>query len=467
MKSLLSLIVVFYATTCVRGEEAPLSAGFAESDVSPKIDGKKTVFMAGFGFNRKATSLHDPIMARAVVLSHDKKKIALVCVDVVGLFLPFVESIRKDLPEFAYVLVSSTHNHEGPDTLGIWGSSPFTSGLDAVYMTNLQAGIVKAVKDAEANLKPVSVKIGSVKAPDLLNDNRLPIVLHDDLVTIEFTNAETKKRHGVLVQWNCHPETLDSKNTAMSADFVATTVKELRKSQECPVAYFTGTVGGLLTSLQVKVLDRDGKELKDGTFEKTEEYGRLVAKEAEKALKNAQPATLTPFDIRYREIHIPVDNQNYKLGWQIGVLKREIFVWENTPYPAKPQLAKEIVKQRGAVRTEIGYLKLGDLEIAIIPGEIYPELVLGKVQDPVDPGADFPEAPIEPSIYGQMKAKHKMLIGLGNDEIGYIIPKRQWDEKAPFCYGLKKPQYGEGNSTGPEAAPILCEAFRDLVNRKK
>ena len=92
----------------------------------------------------------------------------------------------------------------------------------------------------------------------------------------------------------------------------------------------------------------------------------------------------------------------------------------------------------------------------MIPGEIYPELVLGKVQDPVDPGADFPDAPIEPAIYGQLKGKHKMMIGLGNDEIGYIIPKRQWDEKAPFCYGLKKAQYGEENSVGPDTAPIIC-----------
>jgi hypothetical protein len=129
-------------------------------------------------------------------------------------------------------------------------------------------------------------------------------------------------------------------------------------------------------------------------------------------------------------------------------------------------MTKEIAKPV-AVKTEVGYLKLGDLEAAVIPGEIYPELVLGKVQDPVDPGADFPMAAIEPDIYGQLKGKHKMLIGLGNDEIGYIIPKRQWDEKAPFCYGLTKAQYGEGNSVGPETAPILCEAFRDLVKGKK
>jgi hypothetical protein len=52
---------------------------------------------------------------------------------------------------------------------------------------------------------------------------------------------------------------------------------------------------------------------------------------------------------------------------------------------------------------------------------------------------------------------------LANDEIGYIIPKRQWDVRTPYCYGRKQAQYGEVNSVGPETAPILCEAFRKLV----
>ena len=94
---------------------------------------------------------------------------------------------------------------------------------------------------------------------------------------------------------------------------------------------------------------------------------------------------------------------------------------------AEPAGPKEIEKPL-CLKTEVSWLRLGELDVACIPGEIYPELVLGKVQDPVDPGADFPDAPVEPSIYGQLSGKYKMLIGLGNDEIGYILPKRQWDE---------------------------------------
>src|SRR5262249_40380490 len=150
---------------------------------------------------------------------------------------------------------------------------------------------------------------------------------------------------------------------------------------------------------------------------------------------------------------LPMDNKLYLLARSVGVLDREGYVWSGDP--AKGERAKpEDTDKRICLKSEIGYLRLGELEIAAIPGEIYPELVLGKVQDPVDPGADFPSAPVEPSIYGQMRGKHRMIVGLANDEIGYIIPKRQWDEQPPFCYGLKSAQYGEQNSLGPDTAPL-------------
>ena len=50
----------------------------------------------------------------------------------------------------------------------------------------------------------------------------------------------------------------------------------LKAAGQLPPAYFTGTVGGLMTSLNVPVKNAKGEELKDGTWEKTEEYGRLV-----------------------------------------------------------------------------------------------------------------------------------------------------------------------------------------------
>jgi len=56
-----------------------------------------------------------------------------------------------------------------------------------------------------------------------------------------------------------------------------------------------------------------------------------------------------------------------------------------------------------------------------------------------------------------------LVLGLANDEIGYIVPKRQWDVVPPFAYGRTSAQYGERNSVGPETARMLMEALADRV----
>jgi hypothetical protein len=440
--------------------EVPLQAGFGEADITPNV-GDKPVYMAGFGQNRKATGVHDPLKARAVVLQHGDRKLAFVAIDVVGFFHPSVVSVRKQLPGFTYVLVSSTHNHEGPDTLGLWGPTPFQSGVDPEYLKRVEDQIVAAVRAADKAVRPVTSRLGTAQDPKLLHDGREPYIKHDELVAIRFTDPKSDAPVGLVVQWNCHPETLASKNTEISADFVGATVKYLSDKHHCPVVYLTGTVGGLMTSLNLEVKDEKGRALADGTWEKTERYGQLVGHLADRALTAAQPTTLTPFTVRSRDLFLPLDNHLYLLARQLGVLKRQAFVWTGDPDKAEP--AGDEKGKALCMRTEVAWLRLGDLDVAAIPGEIYPELVLNKVQDPPDPGADFPQAPIEPAIYKQLRGPHRMLIGLANDEIGYIIPKRQWDVKAPFCYGRKKAQYGEENSVGPETAPLLCNAFKKLT----
>ena len=69
MRSLLTACLL----ATVASAAPTLSVGFAEVDVSPDVGGKKPVYMAGFGTNRVATKLHDPIMARAVVMSDGTK----------------------------------------------------------------------------------------------------------------------------------------------------------------------------------------------------------------------------------------------------------------------------------------------------------------------------------------------------------------------------------------------------------
>jgi hypothetical protein len=101
-------------------------------------------------------------------------------------------------------------------------------------------------------------------------------------------------------------------------------------------------------------------------------------------------------------------------------------------------------------------------QFACVPGELYPELAIGGIQSPQDPAADLQGAPPEPLLRPMMSATYRFVLGLCNDELGYIIPASQWDEAPPFAYGRDRPQYGEVNSAGPRTAPIVLQAFAEL-----
>lgn len=437
-----------------------LRVGFATADITPDITARP-VYLAGFGHNRKASEIHSRLAVRVVVLHNGTRKIAIASADVVGLFLPFVERVRGRLSGFDYVLVTATHNHHGPDTMGLWGPHPLQSGVDNEYMKLLEDRIVEAIRQAESGLQPVEVSLGTSPAPELLHDSRDPQVKHDLLSVLRFRDPASNRTVGLIVQWNCHPETLASKSPRLSADYVATTVARLEKAHNCRVVYLTGTVGGLMTSMHVDVRDTSGQRLAEGSVEKTERYGELLAEASGRALSGATKIALSPFVIRTKSLILPVDNPMYRVAKSAGVLDRAMEPWAGDPYAAPRKLDR--LEGRPAVRTEVGHLRLGQLDVAVIPGEIYPELVVGGVPDPAPAGADFSDAPIEPVVYHQMIGRYKMIVGLGNDEIGYILPRRQWDEKPPYTFGRTKPPYGEINSLGPETGPLLLEAFRSLA----
>jgi hypothetical protein len=456
------MIAVLFGSALL-GQSLAVEVGFGKSDVTPKLD-STPVWIAGYGHNRKATGVHDALWARAIVLKQGTQKIALVSVDLVGLQYPLVQNVRRKLAGYDYVLVASTHNHEGPDVIGLWGPTPGESGVNRSYLEQVQADIVSAVKEAEAKAIPTGASYGTATDESLLGDYRLPIVKDGVMRVVRFKDLKSDQLLGLLVQWNCHPETLGSKNTLISADFPHFAISALEKKLGCPVVYFSGAVGGLMSSPKDRIRNAAGHLLEDGSFEFAQLYGEEVAALTEKALSATKPLALEPIVVSAKPIAIPLANAGYREARRIGILRRTGFTWAGTPEKYGPALPDRQAEGELAIETEVGYIRLGDLHIAGIPGELYPELVYGHYQEPADPNADMPTAPLEPPVMKSLPGPKTLLFGLANDEVGYIIPKRQWDEIAPFAYGRKDKQYGEVNSVGPEVAPILMKALQDRVH---
>jgi len=453
------LLASVQALAAEEGEADVLRVGTATVDITPDWKAKK-VWIAGYGHGRAATGVHDPITARALVLEGGGKRVALATVDLIGIFYDQTQAVRKRLQGFDYVMVAATHSHEGPDTMGIWGPDEATSGVDAGYLKRVEDGVVEAVLKAQKGLQPVAgAALGAADASAIISDSRKPTVKDGRIWTLKFS-GERGKPLAVAVFWASHPEALGSRNTLLTADYVAPLLNMVSRKHGCPSIFFNGPIGGLLSQPN-DIRARDGSMMHYSTFEFCEEYAAQAADFAHAAAASAAPVSLLPIEVKSRELLVPLQNEKFRAALEAGVFRREIAV------AGEEQKAYGVEPGTQCVRTEVARVRFGDLELLCVPGELYPELSVGGIEFPPDKGADFRQGEREVPLLSEPARWHRIVIGLANDELGYIIPKTQWDAEAPFCYGRNNDQYGEENSIGPDCAPILIGALNALGRKAR
>jgi hypothetical protein len=446
----------------------PLRAGFGRRDITPDITNPaRPVWMAGFSQGRSATNVHDPLFAVAAVVDDGHHRFAVVSIDSIGMFNDDVITLRRSLPadlKLDYVTLCSTHNHSTPDLMGLWGPDVLHSGIDPEYRDRVIRDAAAAIIDGVKALQTVRLAAHEiVTAPaGLVTDTRKPEVYDADLRVLHFVSAADGKTVGSIVGWGNHPETPWSGNRDLTADFPGV----IRESLEKGIVYdgqvkvpglggihvfVNGAVGGLMTT-HPSVTVRDpflGTDFKTPSHEKTRALGNsLTARILARIATNTEMATATaPIAIEARTLEVPLANKGFLVAGFLGLLDRG---------------HSSFLK----FRTEVAMLRLGDVSIACVPGEVYPEIVNGGVVR--TPGGDFEMEPLEvPPVRELMPGRVKFVFGLANDEIGYIIPKSEWDTEAPFNFGAKGAPYGEVNSVGPETARILHTALGDLCRALK
>lgn len=420
------------------------------------------VWIAGFDNRRAANGIHDDLWARTMVVDDGTSRLAIVSLDVIGFMNNCVNNVREILSEDAgitYLIVTSTHTHEGPDLLGLWGEKATRSGVNKSYLDYVIQQVAASVEEAAKQIRPATLEISEdlSGAIPLVRDSRKPEVLDAGLRIIKVTDNEDGKTLGSLISWGNHPETLWGKNLLITSDF-AHYLRDgvengIRRGDSLLIpgtggvaVYVTGAIGGLMTtSPSLSIIDPfTGDEYKAPTFEKAQSQGTILAtlvlSAMKKPLLSIDSASIS---LVVRNVDLPLSNKLFKLAKIIGVLDR----------------GKSGIKN---MSTEVAAFKIDQLSFITLPGEVYPEIVNGGIESPER--NDFNITPVEiPPLRNLMPGKYKFVFGLANDEIGYIIPKSQWDTKSPFTYERDSAPYGEENSIGPETAPMLHNILKSML----
>jgi len=473
---------------CGCDQACPGDPGYAAPDAGEGDGVFQAVWMAGFQNSRAAQGVHDELWARAVVFDQGETRVALVVVDLIGWFHTDVVLSREALAaagaDVDLLIVSATHTHEGPDTVGLWGRSAAVSGVDPLYVAEVRGHIEAAVLEAVADLRTVSeMKVGSLRlrdrpegVPNYVSDHRDPKVIDDQVSAAWFADAEGQTIATIAHLAN-HPEAMADENTLISSDFP----HMLREGVEQGVdwgdgarpglggttVFINGAVGGMMTPLGITVNTPDGRALRDYTFEKNSALGSMMAERVLDAVDGAavvEPATLSAPQLfaASNRLRLPVDNWGFQAMFITGIILRETLDWDSSAAIGEGNIPK--------IETEMSYVRVGPLELYTMPGEVLPELVRGcydggctggpdiPIIDPDNPNPpDLSAAPAGPYFDDRLQGGLRLLVGLGNDELGYIIPPFEFElnEALPWFDEAEGDHYEETNSLSPEMAPLL------------
>lgn len=431
------------------GVEVPGPYGVRGVDIygDPDSTGKWDGVWGNAGFGAIcALGANDDTLASAMVVDDGETTVAMVSLDVVGLFNIEVQRMRRELvaryPDMPIdeLVVSSTHTHEGVDTMGYWGQLFLnTDGKFPAYQAFIRSQIIDAVREAWEARVPAEAKWASGAQPMGIRDSRPPFVVDGEVPSGQFVHAETGDVIGTIVNWSNHPEAQGSNNPFISSDFPTWTREYLTAATGAPAIFFTGAVGGLQTPLGVDITGPDGTRYGSSvSWERTQAIGELVAISALEALEDAPVEALPTIDAQRRVFTFDADNNVLRALSFRGVFDLPTFVGAESWGAPEDRTDGVYVDSFGPQnQTEMVRVTIGDAVFLTVPGELSPEIELGgygRVDQTFPhwnggegtyeacPEADTgrPHEPVISDTYPD--AEHLFVLGLGQDELGYIIP---------------------------------------------
>jgi hypothetical protein len=157
--NLASLIPIGDAMAQEDGQVRIFRAGAAAVNIAPQ---KFPVIVNGGFLKAQATRLNDPIRARCVVLDDGATRLAIVVVDSCMMPRALIDRAKAIAREKTgiptdRVLISATHSHSAPSTMGALGTPP-----DTDYVATLPDRIAESIDRAVRNLEPARIGWGAV-----------------------------------------------------------------------------------------------------------------------------------------------------------------------------------------------------------------------------------------------------------------------------------------------------------------
>jgi len=415
-----------------------MRVGVAVVDITPPPG----LSMAGFGIRTEsAVGCHDHLTVRAIAIDN----FAIACVDVLALDRATTARIREKCSlSSENVIVTALHTHGGPETL----ANRRHPGLNSIFLTDMEIACVRAIDEAVASQRPATIRAGLGCDPKVAKNRRHSGGITDSTLPVLQFSDTNGKIIAIIVSYACHPVVLGADNRLWTADYPGSVRDQLEQRSPDSVAIFlTGCAGDANTGHSAHASNTlSSNTLR--TFEQAELFAAAIVTCVAKA--------------RLTEVsgEVAIANHEVQLGFERreqGSLHELMHAWRKEMETAgltqrtmllswiewaERMLPVSIERLTSPARVTV--LRLGDVEIIALPGEIFAETAH--------------------AIRRRISSDNAFIIGFADDDPGYIAPSSEY----PYGgYEIDEAHryYGMPSTFARGSAELLADVAVDLVSQ--
>jgi hypothetical protein len=251
------------------------------------------------------------------------------------------------------------------------------------------------------------------EAEGLLDNLRRPGVVDREVVVLHVREVGGGATIATVTELGCHPEVMSSSNKKITSDFPHWTLSRLQKQLGGVGIYVSGALGGLVTPDVERSEPRDEEQ----EWAEAERVGNLLADYTLEVVSAIEHYDSGPqMAVWHAPLYLANRNHLYEVVRWTGVLDRDRYRW-------------------GYLLTEVNLWQIGAFRMATVPGEITPDLGL--------------------RIKKTSGGRPTMLVGLANDELGYLLPESE--------YALPLYSYERGLCPGYDSATRIVRRLEDVA----
>ena len=410
-----------------------LTANTASIDITPPLEMKYALGGYGERMSKPALGVHDRIWAKALVLKEGNKKYAIVTLDIVGLpprFKPqLIATLNAEGWNEENIMLLPSHSHSSLNMSALNKNNNLNSPQIGIFHPELLEFVIKMLSEVirEADKNHLAIQIGTSSIiVDGMNRNRRRDPSVDKELTVTRINYANGKPMVVLVNWTAHPTFMNEKDMYVSGGWPGYLQRELEQwiGEGATVMYYNGAQGDQ-SPIGISVASH---------YEKAENYGRALAIKAFDLFQEIETKSEIEFDYNYAKLDLP-EREVHPSFMETG----------GEEYNLTPEALDAVLNAMIPLSTSFNVIRIGDLLIVGVPGELVAELGM--------------------YVKAQLKnhgMKYPTIGGLANEWISYILTADQYNNGA----GYESSVSFYGDKLGEVISKAMIDASVPLAETK-